>query len=1061
MSLQRDKLLQKFTEEYNRLNEQQQKAVDALEGPVMVIAGPGTGKTQILSARIGKILLSDAQIEPNNILCLTYTDAGVLAMRRRLQSFIGPDAYRVHIYTFHAFCNDVIQDNLGLFEKTALDPISDLERVELLKELIDGFPKDHPLKRYRGDVYFEISNLQSLFSLMKKEGWTGDYICNKITEYLNDLPNRDEYMCKRASKGFKKGDVRIDKIEEQREKMEKLRAACNEFKAFQTLMRQRNRYDFDDMISWVIEAFGINENLLRTYQEQFQYILVDEYQDTSGSQNKIVEHLISFWDKPNVFVVGDDDQSIYRFQGANVENMQAFADGFGKDLLTVVLTNNYRSTQPILDVSKALIDRNEERLINKMEGLSKELLSSHDGVKQLKHLPEIREYQTQQQELIGLVLEVEKLLATGVQGKDIGIIYRENKYGDELSRYLRLRGIPFYSKRNLNILDQPFIQQLGMVLDYLAAEHDTPFGGDGLLFEILHFEWFGIPAIEIAKASVQVSELNYKGRKTSLRQWVCDSRALAPKDLFDTGLCKDLCETVSVLEGLIKAVSNETVQGLLEKVIREAGFLSHLMNSDEKHWLLQLVNGFYNHVKAETARSPFLELAGFLNRIDLMRREGLILPLVQVAGNERGVYLMTCHGSKGLEFDHVFFAGITSNSWEKKRKPYAGFSFPDTLFLSAAKGNDGEELRRLFYVALTRAKKHLHLSFAAYTDEGKELEPSQFLAEMAEVADLPRTKEIISEEDLFEFSILHFKKAIAPEVAHLDDDLTDRFVAGFVMNVSALNNYLRCPLEFYFRNIVRIPSPKNEAAEFGSAVHHALERLFIKMQAANNVFPSAEEFVGDFAWYMNRNRQYFTKEQFLRRMEYGVEILKNYYRQYIDTFNKIVLLEYNLRNVLVDDLRLKGKIDKIEFNGKDVQIWDYKTGDPEKSREKFARPNPKIPSGGDYWRQAVFYKLMVENYAGKDWNVTTVAFDFIEPTKKKEYIREKVVIGDEDLAQVKDQIKTVYEKIENRDFYTGCGREDCHWCGFVKTNKLAVALHELQIEEEENDRRPMLRVVEP
>lgn len=171
MSLQRDKLLQKFQNEYARLNEQQRRAVDQTEGPVMVIAGPGTGKTQILSARIGKILLGETGAEPQNILCLTYTDAGVVAMRKRLASFIGPDAYKVQIYTFHAFCNDVIQENLSLFEKTALDPISDLERIELMKELIDGFDKDHPLKRYRGDVYFEIHALQSLFSMMKRESW--------------------------------------------------------------------------------------------------------------------------------------------------------------------------------------------------------------------------------------------------------------------------------------------------------------------------------------------------------------------------------------------------------------------------------------------------------------------------------------------------------------------------------------------------------------------------------------------------------------------------------------------------------------------------------------------------------------------------------------------------------------------------------------------------------------------------------------------------------------------------------------------------------------------------
>src|ERR1700742_4421677 len=155
--------VEKFKEIYSGLNEQQRVAVDNIEGPVMVIAGPGTGKTQILAARIGKILL-DSDASPSNILCLTYTEAGALAMRRRLIHFIGSDAYKVHIYTFHAFCNDVIQDNLSLFEKNELDPISELEKIELLRKIIDAFPKNHPLKKYRGDAYADLRNLANLFS---------------------------------------------------------------------------------------------------------------------------------------------------------------------------------------------------------------------------------------------------------------------------------------------------------------------------------------------------------------------------------------------------------------------------------------------------------------------------------------------------------------------------------------------------------------------------------------------------------------------------------------------------------------------------------------------------------------------------------------------------------------------------------------------------------------------------------------------------------------------------------------------------------------------------------
>jgi len=227
----------------------------------MVFAGPGTGKTQILASRIGKILLeTDAQ--PENILCLTYTDSGAVAMRRRLLQFIGPDSYKVNIYTFHAFCNDVIQENLSLFEKIALDPVSDLEKIQLFKELIDLFPKNHPLKRYRGDVYFEINNLQSLFSNMKREGWAPEFIIQKIDEYVKDLPEREEFVYKTSRAGkWNKGDLK-PAYHDALERMEKLKAAVGEFDRFQQLMRKKNRYDFDDMINWVIQAFEENKNLL-------------------------------------------------------------------------------------------------------------------------------------------------------------------------------------------------------------------------------------------------------------------------------------------------------------------------------------------------------------------------------------------------------------------------------------------------------------------------------------------------------------------------------------------------------------------------------------------------------------------------------------------------------------------------------------------------------------------------------------------------------------------------------------------------------------------------------
>ena len=1048
MSFNKERLENKFKEEYQRLNEKQRIAVDTIEGPVMVIAGPGTGKTQILASRIGKILL-ETDTQPENILCLTYTDAGAMAMRKRLLQFVGPDAYKVNLYTFHAFCNDVIQENLSLFEKTALDPISELEKIQLFKELIDSFPKNHLLKRYRGDVYFEVNNLQSLFSNMKKEGWTSEFINQKIDEYLADLPTRDEFIYKRKYKEYNAGDLKKDKIEEEKERMEKLRAAVGEFDRFQQLMRKKNRYDFDDMINWVIKAFEENKNLLANYQEKFQYILVDEYQDTSGTQNKLVELLISYWEKPNVFVVGDDDQSIYRFQGANVENMIDFADSYKEDLLTVVLTNNYRSSQPILDVSKTLINRNNERLVNKIEGLSKDLLSSREGLIQLKHKPLLQEYDTQRQEMIGIVKQVQTLIGQNVLPGRIGIIYKENKYGEELAQYFKLLNIPVYSKRHLNILELPEAQKILLVLKYLASEHDIPYSGDEMLFEILHFDWFGIPPIEIAKLSMEVAEKRFKEDKTSIRQLLVEKSNAPAKDLFSSSLHEGLRKASIVIEQLVADVSNITLQNIFENIIRDAGVLTHIMQGTDKHWQLQILTSLFDFVKEETHRDAALNLQGFVNLIELMEKESISLPLIQVSGSDKGINLMTAHGSKGLEFEYVFIAGCNAAFWEKKRKPGGGYKLPDTMFSSLSTSGDEEELRRLFYVALTRAEQHLYISYSKFKNDGKELEPSMFIVEIQDQHELPIEKIILDTEVLSEFAALGFSKAEAPEIEKIEEEFIGRILDKFVMNVTALNNYLKCPLEFYFKNLIRIPSPKNAATEFGSAVHHALEKLFRKMQdEKKNLFSSKEDFIADFEWYMQRHRESFTKEQFARRMEYGKEVLSNYYDKYINDFNKIVAIERTIKNVVIKDVPLKGKLDKLEFDGKSVNVVDYKTGDPDKAIPKTKGPSDKEPNGGDYWRQAVFYKILVDNYEQKDWKVISTEFDFIEPDKKKNYRKEKVIIAPADITTVTQQITSTWEKIQNREFYIGCGKEDCHWCNFVKTNKLAIALHEIEEETE-------------
>jgi DNA helicase II / ATP-dependent DNA helicase PcrA len=1032
---------------YQNLNPEQKRAVDTIEGPVLVIAGPGTGKTQILGARIGKILL-ETDTDPANILCLTFTEAGAITMRRRLLSFIGPDAYKVNIYTFHAFCNDIIQDNLSHFEKNSLDPISELEEIKLLSELIDSFPQNHPLKRYRGDAYYEVKNMRALFSTMKQEGWTAAHIEEKINEYLAGLPARTEYLYKNNGAGYKKGDIKRAILNDEIERMEKLRAAINEFDRYQFLMHREDRYDYNDMINWVIRAFTENEQLLRRYQEKFLYILVDEFQDTSGTQNTLVQLLINFWDKPNIFVVGDDDQSIFRFQGANIYNMAEYADNYKKDLLTVVLTENYRSTQPILDISKLLISNNQERLINKIEGLSKNLVSTNKNFPTPAQQPLIREYESERDEMIDIVSQIELLLSKKVPPGKIAVIYKENKYGEELLPYFKLKNLPVYSKRNVNLLEDPLIGQILLLIRYLASEHEISFSGDEMLFEILHAEWFQIPAIEIATLTAEVAQKQYTNEKISLRKLLSDKANKPARDLFSQSLHPQLAAAGKILESLVSSVSNCTLQSLFETIFRETGLLQFAMQHHEKRRILQLLTAFFDFIKEETRRQPTLSLHELVTHLDLMEARDISLPLVEVHGSAEAVNLLTVHGSKGLEFTHTFFAGCNSHYWEKKGNTNKGYRFPDTMFLSGT--NDYEELRRLFYVALTRAETHLYISYSRFRNNGKEAEPSVFIEEIRSGFELPVEKPVLTTQALNDFQFLLLQGQQPPEMERIEMDFINRVLENFQMNVTALNNYLNCPLEFYFKNLIRIPSPKNENTEFGSAVHYALEQLFRNMQDNNNQFAGLPFFLSSFDWYMGRHRESFTKEQFARRMEYGHIILPAYYEKYIHSWNKIVSIERTIRNMTIEGVPVKGKLDKLEFDGKQVNVVDYKTGDPVKAKSKMQGPSDKQPNGGDYWRQAVFYKLLVDR-GQRDWEVVSTEFDFIEPDNKKVYNKQKLYITAEDEATVAQQITETWAKIQHHEFYTGCGKEDCHWCNFVKTNKL----HTSAVVEEEEDHRSL------
>ncbi|HTN07151.1 ATP-dependent DNA helicase [Agriterribacter sp.] len=1041
MSFSKEKLQIKFREEYNRLNEQQRKAVDTIEGPVIVNAGPGTGKTQILALRIAHIL-QQTDIDAGNILCLTYTDNGAVEMRNRLLKIAGSTAYKIQIHTFHSFCNEVIQDNLTWFGKLNLEPIGDLEEIDLFYTLIDSIEKDNILKRFRGEVYYEKDRLKELYRLMKKEAWTPEYLNERIDNYIKELPQKEGFYYKRKFKEFKAGDEKPGAIAEETQKMEMLRAAVNLYPRYNQLMLEAGRYNFDDMILWVLDAFANNKHMLLDYQERFQYFLVDEFQDTSRGQNLLLQYLTGYWNDPNVFVVGDPDQSIFSFQDANVQNIIAFEERYAGSIVKITLTHNYRSVQNILNTAHTLIRNNNTRT-DSIEN-SDPLISANNNLRGLAIEPRIYEYANSAQEAIDVVLQIEALIQQGMRGSEIAVIYRNHAQVAEMITLLEAKKIPVNIKRKADILQLPFINNIISLLTWIDKENYIPYSADDILFQLLHTSFFRLPPLDIAKLSVAVNAKNRSNKDDvyAIRRLL--SEMTVPRaDLFNQSNGYSFKEISDTLESLLKASGNVTLQHLFELVIQKAGILSFIMQSPEKPWLMQVLNAFFSFIKEETKHNPTLNLHELLINIETMRKNRLGISLHKVNAAEEGVNLVTAHGSKGSEYAHVFVIGATRDIWDDTKAGNKSYKLPDNLVSHTNIPASLEESRRLFYVAITRAKMHLNISYALKNAKDKEQVRSSFVTEIQEGATLPSIQKQVPDELLTAYLALQFAEKAKPEIALMEEEYIDQLLKKYTLSVTHLNNYLNCPLKFYYQNLIRVPAAKNENMTFGSAVHYAVEMLFKKMKNNNDIFPGKEAMLADFTFFMHVNREAFTPEEYKRRSAYGEKILPAYYDYHINRWTKVIIAEKAVRNVVVQNVPVNGKLDKLEFNGKQVNVVDYKTGKYENARKKLVTPNEKEPNGGDYWRQAVFYKILLDNFSesiNKGWEIVSTEFDFLEPVND-EYKVEKVLITDADITTVTHQITDTWQKIQRKEFKTGCGKADCEWCSFVKNNNLAVALH--------------------
>jgi len=1048
-----------FNTAVNQLNAKQKEAVNNIEGPVLVVAGPGTGKTQILAARIGTIL-QNTDAGPENILALTFTDAGTIAMRKRLIEFIGPEAYRIEISTFHTFCNNVIKAHPYLFAKGALEPISELEEMKLLEALINSFPANHPMKKWKGDNRYDRRKLKWLFDTMKKERWSPAWLHSKIEEWEASEKNNDFFIYKRKQGKFSKGDFKEATFEKDVAKpMRLLKSAVMEYDTYQQKMQEMGRYDFNDMITWVLDKFQdeAHKDLLLDYQEQYHYVLVDEYQDTNGAQNQLLYCLLDYWDAPNVFVVGDDDQSIYRFQGANVANITAFNTKYKQHLKVVELIDNYRSNQVILNAANKLISENKERLVNELSHLTKKLNAAK--VKE-NTAPEVRVYINEAQQAFHIATEIETARNAGETLNEIAIIYPKHKFADDIIRYFDLKQIPYQVKMRQNILQSTFIKNIIKLLQYLTEEGKISHSREDLLFDIMHYKWFGIHPLTIAGIAFELRSLKRNNKKAKWRNVIANYKVNEQPDIFNTskmGQYKQVRKLSTFIETWISESKNITLPSLIEKIIAESGLLNYLIHAPEKIDLMEELRTFFNFVKEENERTNNFNLNNLVEGIEEMQDNQISLPVFKLTGDPDGVMLTTAHSSKGLEFETVYVIQSLESAWEKQRTSNMRFKLPGNL-IDGEKGSDEEEKRRLFYVAITRAKQQLFMCLPKFDVKDKELNRSRFVSEVLTCEEVLEKHIDLDANALADFQLDTLKQKPAADLIMIEKQMINRALQNYQLNVSHLNSYLKCPKNFYFNHILKVPAATNANMTFGNVVHGTLEMFFKKMRETET-FPEIKIMLAFFEQQMQYYRNAFGKKAYEQMLEYGKHILPQYYEASINNWSKVVAIEQVIQKVIVGDMPIKGVIDKIEFDGKDANVVDYKSGKFRK--EKFNRPKPKeewkkqdTPTfeeefGGDYWRQGVFYKILIEADNRNSWNVVTTEFDFIEPDKDtNKFHKQKVPIVKEDIALVKEQMKLVWQGIQNHQFDGECKDPYCRWCGFVDENyeKLPEADIELRIE---------------
>ncbi len=955
----------------SKLNSKQLEAINHATGPLLVIAGAGTGKTTVITQRVSK-LITDKSATAEEILCLTFTEKASREMETRIDQALPYGYGQLWITTFHSFCDRILKDealNIGLDPGYRL--LSDTDSITLVQKNFFEFN----LEYYRplGNPQKFINGMLQHISRLNDEDITWEEYQNWANNVSDNL-EKNRYI-----------------------------ELANFYRDYQQLKISKSLFDFSDLISYTLKLFRDRPNILKKYQEKFKYILVDEFQDTNYAQNQLVNLLAG--QTQNLTVVADDDQAIYRWRGAAISNVVQFRNIY-PNTKVVVLNQNYRSTQEILDRSYDLIQHNNPDRLEITEKIDKHLLSNK---KNQGERIEFLHFTKIDNEADGVVKKIQSLKEKNpeTQYKDIAILVRANAHADPFIRSLARADIPHQFLGPTKLFHQPEIKDL---IAYLTMVEN--FSDNSAVFRVLSSPFFNISVRDLA------SVCNYSKKANIDIFEACEiciginppppSAATIPQLRPDT---KDtLKQIVDITHHHLGQKNTDSAAQILFDFLQKTGMFQSIVDYREPFTQdkSQNVIKFFDKIKSyETihANAYIPEINQWLHLASEIGESPLTGETDWQA--EDAVNILTIHSSKGLEFPVVFLVNLVSQRFPSTARKEQ-IPIPDELIKEIPSSGDFhlQEERRLMYVGITRAKNKLFLTASDFYGDGKRAKKlSPFILETIGESAIEESKVVqTSQLSLLDYQTpKNFSSKVSQEKIKID-----------YLSYSQIQTFLDCPLHYKLKYILKLPTPPSAASSFGTTIHATLKE-FYSQNGQKNILDIYKKF-----WTQDGyNNKSHAEKYFAKGEKYLTQFVQNEYNPQTNT----IMLEEPFTTPLIPQdrsriLKIGGKIDRIDLLADGtLEIIDYKTS--EKSMEQKAADNSL---------QLSFYALAASILKtppfGIDINKIKLSLYYFEEQKKVSTTR-----SIDQLEEAKQQIFSYADAIVESDFKCS-GSLLCKMCDY-------------------------------